>query len=71
MLESLHVFNREFNSYGSRRGNDAVMARGTFANIRIVNKFVFVPSSHGSKVITNRIGSRHQQTMNTQRWYRS
>jgi aconitate hydratase len=31
---------REFNSYGSRRGNDAVMARGTFANIRIVNKFM-------------------------------
>lgn len=31
---------REFNSYGSRRGNDAVMARGTFANIRIVNKFL-------------------------------
>lgn len=29
---------RDFNSYGSRRGNDAVMARGTFANIRIVNK---------------------------------
>lgn len=33
---------REFNSYGSRRGNDAVMARGTFANIRIVNKFMSV-----------------------------
>ncbi|KAA0196652.1 hypothetical protein HAZT_HAZT004313 [Hyalella azteca] len=31
---------REFNSYGSRRGNDAVMARGTFANIRLVNKMV-------------------------------
>ncbi|EDO44943.1 predicted protein [Nematostella vectensis] len=31
---------REFNSYGSRRGNDAVMARGTFANIRLVNKFI-------------------------------
>ncbi|XP_045541220.1 cytoplasmic aconitate hydratase-like isoform X2 [Papilio machaon] len=29
---------REFNSYGSRRGNDAVMSRGTFANIRLVNK---------------------------------
>jgi len=29
---------KEFNSYGSRRGNDEVMARGTFANIRIVNK---------------------------------
>ena len=30
----------EFNSYGSRRGNDAVMARGTFANIQLVNKFI-------------------------------
>lgn len=31
---------RHFNSYGSRRGNDAVMARGTFANIRLFNKFL-------------------------------
>ncbi|XP_040216242.1 cytoplasmic aconitate hydratase isoform X3 [Rana temporaria] len=31
---------REFNSYGSRRGNDAIMARGTFANIRLFNKFI-------------------------------
>nr|QIE05299.1 aconitase ACO1 [Halichondria panicea] len=31
---------REFNSYGSRRGNDDVMTRGTFANIRLVNKFM-------------------------------
>lgn len=29
-----------FNSYGARRGNDLVMARGTFANVRIVNKLV-------------------------------
>jgi aconitate hydratase len=28
----------DFNSYGSRRGNDRVMARGTFANIRIRNQ---------------------------------
>jgi len=34
---------RLFNSYGSRRGNDEVMARGTFANIRIVNKMVGKP----------------------------
>lgn len=34
---------REFNSYGSRRGNDDVMARGTFANIRLVNKFMKKP----------------------------
>lgn len=31
---------RDFNSYGSRRGNDAVMARGTFANIRLKNKLI-------------------------------
>jgi aconitate hydratase len=30
----------ELNSYGSRRGNDEVMARGTFANIRLNNKMV-------------------------------
>ena len=36
----LRLAPREFNSYGSRRGNDAVMARGTFANIRLVNKFI-------------------------------
>ncbi len=30
----------DFNSYGSRRGNDRVMVRGTFANIRIRNQMV-------------------------------
>ncbi|MBA0706957.1 hypothetical protein Golax_019039, partial [Gossypium laxum] len=34
------VDRRDFNSYGSRRGNDEVMARGTFANIRLVNKLL-------------------------------
>ncbi|XP_012070836.1 aconitate hydratase, cytoplasmic isoform X2 [Jatropha curcas] len=34
------VQHKDFNSYGSRRGNDEVMARGTFANIRIVNKLL-------------------------------
>ncbi len=28
---------RDFNSYGSRRGNDRIMTRGTFANVRIKN----------------------------------
>jgi aconitate hydratase len=36
---------REFNSYGSRRGNDRVMVRGTFANIRIRNQLV--PATEG------------------------
>ncbi|CAN1232474.1 Aconitate hydratase 3, mitochondrial [Linum perenne] len=34
------VDRKDFNSYGSRRGNDEIMARGTFANIRIVNKLL-------------------------------
>lgn len=36
-LKSKGVEHKEFNSYGSRRGNDQVMTRGTFANIRIKN----------------------------------
>jgi hypothetical protein len=31
---------KDFNSYGSRRGNDRVMTRGTFANIRLKNRLV-------------------------------
>lgn len=34
---------RDFNSYGARRGNDEIMARGTFANVRLVNKMVDKP----------------------------
>lgn len=34
------VERKHFNSYGSRRGNDEIMARGTFANIRLVNKLL-------------------------------
>ncbi|KAI5131619.1 Iron-Responsive Element-Binding Protein 2, partial [Manis pentadactyla] len=34
----------EFNSYGARRGNDAVMTRGTFANIKLFNKFIGKPA---------------------------
>ena len=38
---SEHGLNKkDFNSYGSRRGNDHVMVRGTFANIRIRNRLV-------------------------------
>jgi aconitate hydratase len=29
---------KDFNTYGARRGNDEIMTRGTFANIRIINK---------------------------------
>ena len=36
---------KDFNSYGSRRGNDQVMTRGTFANVRIKN--LMVPGVEG------------------------
>jgi aconitate hydratase len=35
----------DFNSYGSRRGNDRIMTRGTFANVRIKN--LMVPGTEG------------------------
>jgi aconitate hydratase len=39
-LQEQDVAPQYFNSYGSRRGNDLVMARGTFANIRLKNLLV-------------------------------
>jgi aconitate hydratase len=36
-LQERGIQPRDFNSYGARRGNDLVMARGTFANIRLKN----------------------------------
>jgi aconitate hydratase len=36
-LQEQGVHARDFNSYGARRGNDRIMVRGTFANIRIRN----------------------------------
>jgi len=39
-LQSLGVDPKDFNSYGSRRGNDRVMLRGTFANVRVKNMMV-------------------------------
>ncbi len=40
------VERRDFNSYGSRRGNHEVMVRGTFANVRLKN--LLVPGSDGT-----------------------
>lgn len=42
-LEEAGVEKKDFNTYGARRGNDLIMARGTFANVRIVNKMVSKP----------------------------
>ncbi|HQU44859.1 MAG TPA: aconitate hydratase, partial [Pirellulales bacterium] len=44
-LQEHGVEPRHFNSYGSRRGNDRVMTRGTFANVRIRNQLA--PGTEG------------------------
>jgi aconitate hydratase len=49
------VSSADFNSYGSRRGNDRVMVRGTFANIRIRN--FLAPGTEGG--VTKYLGVPH------------
>ncbi|MGI8927602.1 MAG: aconitase family protein, partial [Tepidiformaceae bacterium] len=44
-LREMGVARDDFNSYGSRRGNDEVMVRGTFANIRLRN--LLAPGTEG------------------------
>jgi aconitate hydratase len=43
------VVKKDFNSFGSRRGNDRVMVRGTFANIRLKN--LLVPGVEGGVTV--------------------
>ncbi|HKR65592.1 MAG TPA: aconitate hydratase, partial [Thermoanaerobaculia bacterium] len=47
---------QDFNSYGSRRGNDRVMTRGTFANVRIKN--LMVPGVEGGVTVHYPSGER-------------
>lgn len=47
---------KDWNSYGSRRGNDQVMSRGSFANIRIRN--LLVPGSEGNLTVHHPSGER-------------
>ncbi len=48
-LQAQGVTPNDFNSYGARRGNDRVMTRGTFANIRLKN--LIAPGTEGSVAI--------------------
>ncbi|TPQ24759.1 aconitate hydratase AcnA [Methylomonas koyamae] len=50
------IARNDWNSYGSRRGNDEVMSRGTFANIRVRN--LLVPGSEGNLTIHHPSGER-------------
>ena len=53
-LQDIGVNRTDFNSYGSRRGNDRIMTRGTFANIRFRNQLA--PGTEGS--VTTHVPTR-------------
>ncbi|MBI5711539.1 MAG: hypothetical protein HZC42_14735 [Candidatus Eisenbacteria bacterium] len=55
-LKSRGVEKKDFNSYGARRGNDLVMVRGTFANIRLKN--LLVPGSEGNVTVHHPSGAQ-------------
>jgi aconitate hydratase len=57
-LMSRGIKPEDFNSYGSRRGNDLVMTRGTFANVRIKN--LMVPGTEGG--VTKYFGNRKAES---------
>ncbi len=57
-MKSRGINPEDFNSYGSRRGNDLVMTRGTFANVRIKN--LMVPGTEGG--VTKYFGNRKAVT---------
>ena len=58
-LDERGVVPTEFNSYGSRRGNDRVMTRGTFANIRLRNQLA--PGTEGG--ITRHLPTGEQMSV--------
>ena len=55
-LQGRQIPPREFNSYGSRRGNHEIMMRGTFANIRLRNRAA--PGTEGGWTIHQPSGER-------------
>ncbi len=58
-LQAAGVTPTDFNSYGSRRGNDRIMTRGTFANIRLRN--LLAPGTEGG--VTTYLPTGEQMSM--------
>ncbi len=54
---------RDFNQYGTRRGNDLVMARGTFANIRLKNLMVAPKEGNWTKAFNVERSTLNAQEM--------
>jgi aconitate hydratase A / 2-methylisocitrate dehydratase len=67
-LQEKGVTPEEFNSYGSRRGNDRVMTRGTFANVRIKN--LMLPGVEGG-VTLYQPGGQQMSIYDASRRYQS
>lgn len=65
-LLSKGIERREFNSYGSRRGNHEVMMRGTFANVRIKNKITDREGGYSVYLPTNETNSVYDVAMKYQ-----
>ena len=69
-LDSKGIAPKDYNTYGARRGNDEIMARGTFANVRMINKLVdkvgpetiHIPS--GEKMAIFDAADRYQESGN-------
>ena len=55
-LQAQGVKPEDFNQYGARRGNDRVMTRGTFANIRLKN--LIVPGTEGGVTVHHPTGEQ-------------
>ena len=64
-LKEHGVAQKDFNSYGSRRGNDRIMTRGTFANIRLKNQLA--PGTEGgytTDFTTGEVSSIYDASLN-------
>ncbi|SOV17825.1 iron regulatory protein [Plasmodium gaboni] len=62
-LKSKNITDQDLNTYGARRGNDEVMIRGTFANIRLINKLCPDKGPNTIHIPTNELMSVYQAAM--------
>ncbi len=65
-LQDNEVDQKDFNSFGSRRGNDRIMTRGTFGNVRIKNQMVpgtegGITTFNGETVSIHEAAQRHRE----------
>ncbi|SOV82049.1 iron regulatory protein [Plasmodium reichenowi] len=62
-LKEKNIKDQDLNTYGARRGNDEVMIRGTFANIRLINKLCPDKGPNTIHIPTNQLMSVYQAAM--------